>query len=97
MTMNGRSVPLADVEDRDRVRLAGEPRRRQRLAREPLPQRLVPRVPLGEHLDRDGSPERLVLGAEDLAHAAEADRVSGRGSGAEGCRSEGSSGLEPIP
>ena len=34
MTMYGPAVPLADVEDRDGVRVAREPRRGQRLARE---------------------------------------------------------------
>ena len=47
MTMYGRSSPLADVVDRDDVRVAGEPRGGERLAREPLPDRLVLRVALG--------------------------------------------------
>jgi hypothetical protein len=66
-------LPLADVEDRDRPLLTGEPGRGQGLARKPGAQRLVPGVPLGEHLDRNHPPELLVLGAEDLAHAAVAD------------------------
>ncbi len=66
-------LPLADVEDRDRARLAREPGRGESLAGEPSPQGLVPRVLLGQHLDRDRPPEHLVLGAEDLAHAAVAD------------------------
>ena len=66
-------VPLADVEDGDRIRLAGETRGGQRLSREPAAQRVVARVPLGQDLDGDGSSEDLVLGAEDLAHAAVPD------------------------
>ena len=66
-------VPLADVEDRDRVRLPGETRRGQRLPREPAAQRVVARIPLGQDLDGNGSSEDLVLGAKDLAHAAVPD------------------------
>ena len=69
----GPPVPLSDVEDRDRSRLAGEPRCGQSLARESRAERLVASVSLGEHLDRDRPPENVVLGAEDLAHAAIAD------------------------
>ena len=67
------AVPLADVEDRDRARLRGEARGCKRLACEPRPDRFVARVPLGEDLDRNRAAEDLVLGAEDLAHAAVAD------------------------
>src|SRR5262249_33511375 len=44
---------LADVVDRDDVRIAGETRDRKRFAREALPHRRVLRIPVVEHLDRD--------------------------------------------
>jgi hypothetical protein len=66
-------VPLADVVDRDGVRLAREPRGRERLAHEATANRLVLRVALGEDLDGDGAAERRVGGAVDVAHAAVAD------------------------
>src|SRR6478672_573231 len=43
----GTTVVLADVEDRDRVRLTGEAGGRQRLPREPLANRLVLRIAIG--------------------------------------------------
>jgi hypothetical protein len=66
-------VPLADIEDRDRVRLAREPRRGERLSGEAAADGLVLGEALREHLDRHRAPERLVDGAENLAHAAVAD------------------------
>ena len=69
------AAPLADVEDRDRVRLRGEARGCKRLPCEPRPDRFVARVPLGEDLDRNGAAEDLVLGSKDLAHAPVADPV----------------------
>ena len=75
------AAPLADVEDRDRVRLCGEARGCKRLACESRPDRFVPRVPLGEDLDRNRAPENLVIGSEDLAHAAGADPVGIRVAG----------------
>ena len=75
-------VPFPDVEDRDRVRLAGELCRSERLTLEARPDRGVAGIPLGQQLDRDGTPENVVLGAKDLAHAALADafwpEVAGR-------------------
>jgi hypothetical protein len=66
-------VVLADVEDRDDVRVARQPCRGERLALEPLPERLVARVRLGQHLQRD-APAELGVGDEvDLAHAARSD------------------------
>ena len=46
----GPLLVLADVEDRDDVRLAREPRRREGLAHEALAEGIVLREPLGEHL-----------------------------------------------
>ena len=90
--------PLADVEDRDRVRLAGEARCRERLAREPLPERFVPRVPLGEHLDRDGAAERPRPRRGRSRPCRRSRSASGCGSGAAGCRSERSCcGPSSIP
>ena len=66
---------LADVEDRDDVRLPGQPRRRQRLACEPSSDRVVARVAVGEQLDRDGAPERRVGRAVDLAHSSARDAL----------------------
>ncbi len=71
----GALLPLADVEDRHRARLAGEARRGERLTLEASPDRGVSGVALGQQLDRDGAPEHLVLGSEDLAHAARADAL----------------------
>src|SRR3954451_1173252 len=67
------TLPLADVEDRDRAGLAREPRGRQRLALEPLADRVVPRVALGEHLDRHLAAERRVGGQVDVAHGTAPD------------------------
>jgi hypothetical protein len=66
---------LADVEDRHRVRLAGEARGGERLAREARAQRSVPCEALGEDLDRDVAPERLVGRPVDLAHPALGDAL----------------------
>src|SRR5205823_14985853 len=73
---------LADVEDRHRVRLAGEPRRGECLSCEPLTYRAVLRVPVGEDLDRDVAPQIRVGRAVDIAHSTAPDllrvAVSGR-------------------
>ena len=66
---------LADVEDRDHVRLARQPRGRQRLPREPLAHLVLAREALGEELHRDVAAEHLVERPEDLAHAAAADEL----------------------
>ena len=65
----GTSVVLADVEDRDGVRLTGEAGGRQRLPCEPLTDRLVLRVAIGENLDRHDAAEHRVGGGVDIAHA----------------------------
>jgi hypothetical protein len=69
-----RPAVLADVEDRDDVRAAGEPRGGERLAREPLADGRVAGVGLRERLDRDVSSEQLVGRAVDLAHPAATDQ-----------------------
>ena len=76
--MYGRPFPLADVEDRDGVRRRGDPRGGERLAGEAGADRLVGGEPLGEQLDGDDPPERRVLGADDLAHAAAPDALDVR-------------------
>ena len=66
---------LADVVDRDDVRLARERRGRARLPEEALAELVLPRVALREHLDRDGATEPLVGGAIDVAHPAVRDEL----------------------
>src|SRR4029077_5225760 len=61
-------LPLADVEDRDRARLAGKTGRGQGLALEALANVVVHGVALGEHLDRHLAPEQLIGGEVDVAH-----------------------------
>ena len=57
--MNGPAVPLADVEDRDDVRVPGQPRGGERLPREALADGLVERVALGEHLHATARPSAV--------------------------------------
>ena len=68
---------LADVEDGDDVRRAGEPRGGQRLAPEPRAHLLFRRVALREELDGDLPLEDGIRGAVDLAHAAAGDERCG--------------------
>ena len=63
-------VMLADVEDRHRVTLSGEPRCRQRLARESCANRFITGISIGEHLDRHRTAERRIGCAVDVGHAA---------------------------
>src|SRR4029079_1811139 len=63
------------VVDRDRVRVPGEPRHGQGLTGEPLAHGLVLCIPPVEQLDRNRAAERRVRRADDLAHAAAADRL----------------------
>ena len=78
MTMNGRPCHSPTSKIVIVCGSRGEACGGERLTGEARPERLVAREPLGEHLDRDGAAEDLVLGLEDLAHAAVADaaRVS---------------------
>ena len=79
-------VVLADVEDRDGVRLAGEPGGRECLAGEALAHGFVLRKALGQDLDRDDTAEHRIGRAVDVAHAAAPDElgvaVTGRKNGA---------------
>ena len=69
---------LADVVDRDDVRVAGEASHGERLAREALAHRRVLGIALRENLDRYGTAERRVGRPEDLAHTAPSDRLGTR-------------------
>ena len=69
---------LADVVDRDDVRIAREPGHGERLAREALAHRRVLGVALRENLHGHGAAERRVRRPEDLAHAAPPDRLGTR-------------------
>ena len=73
MTMYGRSSALADVEDRDDVRIAGDARGGARLAREALARRVVGDVAAREQLHGDDAAERRVGRAIDVAHRAARD------------------------
>ena len=73
MTMNGRPSSLADVEDRDDVRVVAEPRGGARLAGEAAHARSSCGVGGGQDLDRDEAPEDLVLGGPDAGHPAVGD------------------------
>jgi hypothetical protein len=68
-------LPLADVEDRDDVRVAGEPSRRQGFALEAFPEPLVVREAVIEDLDGHLAAELPVLGEVDPAHASLADEA----------------------
>ena len=68
---------LADVEDRDDVRRAREPRGGQRLAPEARAHLLFRRMALGEELDGDFPLEDGIRRAVDLAHAAAGDERCG--------------------
>ena len=66
-------VVLDDVEDGHHVRVGGEPGRRARLAREAAPRAVVCAQVGGEHLDRDGAVEELVVRLPDARHPAVRD------------------------
>ena len=66
------TLVLADVEDRDHVRLAGEPGGGQRLAAEADAEIGVLRQSLRKELDGHDAVELAVVGDVDLAHAAAA-------------------------
>ena len=68
--MNALAAGLADVVDRDHVRVRGQARRRPRLAPEPSHGASVVLKPRGQQLDRDPAAEDLVLGAPHGRHAA---------------------------
>ena len=72
----GTAVPLADVEDRDDVRMTGKARRRQRFALEAAAHLGVAREALGENLDRHLATELAVVGEVDIAHPAAADSLA---------------------
>jgi hypothetical protein len=66
---------LADVEDRDDVRVAREPRRRARLAGKAPLHRFVVDVRRREELQRDNASQHRVGGAIDVAHRAARDQL----------------------
>ena len=66
-------APVADVEDRDRARLARQPRRCEPLALEAFRDRRVGRIAVGEHLHDHLAPEGLVGRQIDVAHRTVAD------------------------
>ena len=70
MTMKTRLVVLADVVDRDDVRVRGEPRGGARLALEAAARALVLAEVGGEHLDRDIAVEQLVVRLPHARHPA---------------------------
>ena len=72
---------LADVVDRHHVRVRGEPGGGPRLALEALARARRPRRVRGEHLDRHGAVEQLVVRLPDAGHPAVGDVAGPRGSG----------------
>ena len=73
MTMKAWPVVLADVVDRDDVRVVGDARGGSRLALEAARGRGVRGEARREHLDRDEAAEQLVLGSPDRRHPAVGD------------------------
>ena len=71
------AVVLADVEDRDDVRMRRETRSGARLPREACAHIRIARVPFGEHLDRDRSAEEAVGRTVDVSHPATGERADG--------------------
>ena len=71
--MNERPVVLADVVDRDDVRVRREARGGARLALEAAAGALVLAEMGGQDLDRDGAAEQLVVGRPDGRHPAGGD------------------------
>ena len=69
---------LADVEDRDHIRVAREVGRGARLALEAVDRGRVVEKLLGEQLDRHRAPQHDVLGAPDRGHAAAGDAAQDR-------------------
>jgi hypothetical protein len=69
----GAAVVLGDVVDRHDVRMRGEPRRGPRLACEAAACAVVLGQVGGEHLDRHGAAEQLVVGLPDARHPAVGD------------------------
>jgi hypothetical protein len=71
-------VPLADVVDRDDVRVVCERGRQPGLAEEPPAHGRVGAIPGGEDLDGNLAAERRVEGGVNLGHPACADRAHAR-------------------
>ena len=65
--------PHADVVDRDRVRLTGEPRRRARLTLEAVAELGVVGAAVVQELDRNDAAQLRVRRLDHLAHAAAGD------------------------
>jgi hypothetical protein len=64
------TLVFANVEDRDCVRIGGQPSRRHRFTLEPRLHGWIRRVPVTEKLDRHCSPQHGVCRAIHLTHAA---------------------------
>ena len=69
----GAAVVLADIVDRHHVRMRREARGRSRLALEAQPRAVVLGQVGGEHLDRDGAVQDLVVRLPDAGHPAVRD------------------------
>ena len=87
--MNVAALVLADVVDRHHVGVDGEARGGARLALEAPAGALVVGEVLGEHLDRHGAVEQLVLGLPDARHPAGGDVADDAVAGGQGDRSAG--------